>query len=815
MVVYIDSPLQGNDGVFMRNSKIFRFFFQPVWLVVVFCLLVYYPFFLQGKVPFPGDVVVGAYYPWLDYKWGYPAGVPVKNSLLSDSFSQFLPWKYMGLELMLNGEWPLWNNYAYSGYPLLANYASSPFQPFNVLLLLPKYWGWGFYVFAQSLVAALGMFYYLKSYIKNPWAKVAGSFIFAFSSLMTTWAEFGTGVYAAGMLPWILGFIDHYLQNGRYRYLFLVSVAGVILMLSGHAQLLTFSTVLVAVYVLFNLTKRSLLDKRLWLVGFAWLLAVLVSMFQLLPVYFNTENSIRSAEAFSRSINYGLNSWSEMIRLVSADFFGHPATNNYWSPVFYAEQSSFLGTLTLPFILPLLFRRFRTRWVSFWGSVFLLVLVLAIDSPLTQWLYSQPLPFLTYSNASRIFFVMSLAAGVLAARGIDLLDHSDYRHWLRRSLVGLLAVFIGVVVGIGIIFWLLKAQFGVSDVDLVLANLKVTLKNLVLPTGMVLGGMVVVWGFWWIKKSKHWLLFGLITLMIVFDLSRYFLKINPFVSQQLVFPNTPVIDFLQTQRGNYRVARADKEAMPPNTWMPYKLQFVEGYDPLVSEDYVRYFKVLDKQGYNSGIDRFSELNNYPSLLLDAMNVKYFIGVKRNEIAEIGKGEKLNYRLEETNYKKVFEDKATVVMENPQALERAYFVSTVVELPTKSAVIERLQKADFDPRTTALIESSTPKESSVSGGQVQISSYQPNKIEMSVKSDGTGFVVLSDSYDKGWQMSIDGQKTPVVQVNRAVRGFWITSGQHQVEMYYWPAEFELGLKISGGALLVLSGLVLFSLKKKHF
>ncbi len=796
----------------MKFSKLFL---HPIWLLVIFCMLAYYPFFLQGKVPFPGDVVVGAYYPWLDYKWGYPAGVPVKNSLLSDSFSQFLPWKYMGVELMKQGQWPLWNNYAYSGYPLLANYASSPFQPFNLLLLLPKYWGWGLYVFAQSLIAALGMFYYLSRYIKNPWAQVAGSFVFAFSSLMTTWAEFGTGVYAASMLPWVLGFIDQYLKNGKFRYLFLVSLAGLVLMLSGHAQLLTFSTILVGVYLFFNRGARAFFDKQIWLIGLAWLGALFGAMFQLLPVYVNTENSIRSAEAFSRSINFGLNSWYEMIRLIAADFFGHPATNNYWSSVFYAEQSSFLGTLTIPLILPLLFKRFRTRWVSFWGCVLILVLGLAIDSPLTQWLYSQPLPFLTYSNASRIFFLMSLAAGVLVARGIDLLDQTDFRYWFRRSLVGVLAIFIGVVVGIGIIFWLLQTQAGVSDIDVVLANLKVTLKNLVLPVGMIMGGLLVMVGFGLIKSNKRWILFTFITLLMVFDLSRYFLKLNPFVSQQLVFPNTPVIDFLQTQEGNYRVSRADKEAFPPNTWMPYKLQFVEGYDPLVSEDYVRYFKVLDKQGYNSGIDRFSELNNYPSPFLDAMNVRYFVAVKRSETAEIGKGEILNYRLKETDYKKVFEDKATVVMENPQALDRVYFVSTVIELPDKQSVVAKLQQPDFDPRKIALIESSNPKESSVSAGKVEIRSYQPNKIKMSVQSSGKGFLVLSDSYDKGWNMMIDGQSKPVIQVNGAVRGFWVDEGTHQIEMYYWPAEFALGLKISVIALIVFGGCLIFCIWKKLF
>jgi uncharacterized membrane protein YfhO len=176
---------------------------------------------------------------------------------------------------------------------------------------------------------------------------------------------------------------------------------------------------------------------------------------------------------------------------------------------------------------------------------------------------------------------------------------------------------------------------------------------------------------------------------------------------------------------------------------------------------------------------------------------------------------LNYRLKETDYKKVFEDKATVVMENPQALDRVYFVSTVIELPDKQSVVAKLQQPDFDPRKIALIESSNPKESSVSAGKVEIRSYQPNKIKMSVQSSGKGFLVLSDSYDKGWNMMIDGQSKPVIQVNGAVRGFWVDEGTHQIEMYYWPAEFALGLKISVIALIVFGGCLLFCIWKKLF
>jgi hypothetical protein len=796
----------------MKLSKIFL---HPIWLLVVFCILSYYPFFLQGKVPFPGDVLVGAYYPWLDYKWGYPAGVPVKNSLLSDSFSQFLPWKYMVIDQFKNGQFPLWNNYAYSGYPLLANYASSPFQPFNLLLLLPKYWGWGMYVFAQSLIAALGMYFFLSLFIKNAWAKIVGSFVFAFASLMTTWVEFGTGVYAAAMLPWIFSFVERFLRTQKWRFLFGVSLSTTILFLSGHAQLTTFSSILLIVYILYKKGFKNVFSKEAVLLGFFWTLAIVLALVQLLPVFSNTETSIRSAEAFSRSINFGLNAPYEMIRLMAADFFGHPATNNYWSPVFYAEQSSFLGTLTLPIILPLVLKRFRNSQINFWLVVFFFTIFMAIDTPITQWFYSLPLPLLTYSNASRIFFVSVFAVSILLAYGFELLQKLDYQKQVVRSLVYFIAGFMGIVLGIGIIFGYLRLESETVALATVIDNLKVTLKNLVLPIGLLVGGTMIVYGLRWFLGQRQRILLILLTLMFVFDLSRYFLKLNPFVPQQFVFPVTPVINFLQTQPGLYRVARADKEAMPPNTWMPYKLEFVEGYDPLVSEDYVRYFKVLDKQGYQSGIDRFSELNNYPSHFLDAMNVKYFVAVKRSEIDEIGKGEKLNYRLQETDYKKVYEDGATVVLENPHVMERAYFVETVKEFSDKQTLVNALQDKVFNPKSAALLVSGQTREASVSAGKVTIDSYQPQEVHLTADSQGKGFIVLSDSFDDGWKLKIDGKTAELLKVNGAVRGFWIDQGNHQIVMKYWPQSFDIGLKLSLFGFGIGLVLLLVSWRQKWF
>ena len=76
-----------------------KFLSSPVVWLLLIILILFWPFIFFGKVPLPVDTLVGAYLPWLDYKWGYIVGVPVKNALTSDAFSQFYLWKELSIDL--------------------------------------------------------------------------------------------------------------------------------------------------------------------------------------------------------------------------------------------------------------------------------------------------------------------------------------------------------------------------------------------------------------------------------------------------------------------------------------------------------------------------------------------------------------------------------------------------------------------------------------------------------------------------------------------------------------------------------------------
>lgn len=783
-----------------------------IGILVTFFLTVilYWQFYLLGKIPMPADTVIGAYFPWLDYKWGFAVGVPVKNALISDVFSQFFVWKYLIVDIFKMGQIPLWNIYSLSGTPLLATFHSAVFNPFNIFLFLPGSYGWGLFISAQTFSAILGMFLLLGFHVKNLWARIFGSIVFSLSGLMTTWTEFGTGVYAASMLPWIFLFLEKYFSTKKMRYLFLMSFSFVILFLSGHAQLTLYSTVLVTIFLGIKFLNEKNFKQILYPLIFVFLAGVFCS-FQFLPTYEFTKESIRANEAYSSSFNYGLNPLYEVVKFFSADFFGNPTTNNYWDQQSYHEQSIFLGTIPFILILALITFEVRKKKLSFWTGVFLASIILGFENPLSKIIYSLPLPFITYSSAARIFFITSFSAGILAAKAFEKLSDGNFGYTFKRINLYILACLIGILLGLVFIIYIYGNYAKYPELLKDILNFKVTAKNLSLSIGIAFFALVIFIISNFKPKFKNIILIFFLAITFA-DLSRYFYKYNPFISQNLVFPKTPAIEFLQNQQGLFRIARLDKEVMPPNTWIYYKLQSVEGYDPLISENYARLFNLVKGENYWNTLSRYRELDNFRPEYLDALNVKYLLSVKRDEKNNV-KGNLLNPKINENGYKVIFEDQNTVISENPNALPRAYFVSKLQSLDSKDTLVNTISSKSFDPGKEALILEQLNLSQVMGQGHVEILSYTPNRIEFITQTKNDEFLVFADSYNKGWKLQRNSNPEKIYEANLALRGIVVPSGKNTFVMEFFPDSLKIGLYLSAISVTAYFFILLYGLMRK--
>src|SRR5436853_6949629 len=83
---------------------------------------------------------------------------------LLDILSYHVPMKWIVRDVLLHGDFPLWNRFYSSGQPLAANPAYELFYPPQWLTLLPGYhFGFQLHVLVHFVIAAWGMFALLRA----------------------------------------------------------------------------------------------------------------------------------------------------------------------------------------------------------------------------------------------------------------------------------------------------------------------------------------------------------------------------------------------------------------------------------------------------------------------------------------------------------------------------------------------------------------------------------------------------------------------------------------------------------------------------
>lgn len=743
-----------------------KIFTSPVlWLLIVIGFL-FKDFIFFGKVPIAIDTLIGAYFPWLDYKWGYAVGVPVKNPLAADGFATFFAWKKLMADLFRDGVLPLWNKYSFSGTPLLATFHSAVLFPANILFLLPFNLGWSLNILFACLAAASSMYLFLRGKVNSKAAQLVGSLIYALAGLTTTWAQYGTGIWAASLLPLILLCLDAVISAKGKIYFSFLSVLFAMLAFAGHVQLLTYAMVISPIYFFYSLRKkRGKFNLSLTLnVTLAILLGLGIGAIQLFPSLEFSKRSIRSEENYASSFNYGLSHWTEMIRLWAADFFGHPATGNFFGKIDYNEYTGYLGVLSLPLILGYLFSKgAKKKKPIFFIWLFFTSLFLAYDNPVSKFIFSLPIPILTYSSASRIFFLTNLAAAVLVGQSLNNLisDKTALPPIRAFSLVLIIITLIGLL--------FIPHQFQ-----------PISLRNSIPYISALL--LLFIASILLRKKPKFLVL--LVVLIFSLDLGRFYSKYNTFVDSRLIFPSTPVIDYLKKQPGVFRISKENTNLLPANSWIAYKLESPEGYDPLYGSDYARFFHKLNGGLYTDTIGRIATLDRFNSKYMDATNVKYIL-VKSKALAE---------QLIKDGYKPVFTDKSVTVYQNQRVSERAYFIDQIRFVKDKKQVGEILDDPQFDPTKEAIV---LGEPFNIPPGNKKVISiiHQDNKVEIQTINDKEGLLVLADSYDPGWISFVNGKRSVVYQVDGALRGVRVPAGENLISFRYEPISFKYGLLVS--------------------
>jgi hypothetical protein len=481
----------------------------------------------------------------------------------------------------------------------------------------------------------------------------------------------------------------------------------------------------------------------------------------------------------------------------------------------YVESSAaaYAGVLATLFLAPLAWLSHRHRHAD-WFWAFLVVLGLGWCVNLPGVVHLLRLPGLNMMSHNRLVFAASLALVVLAATGLEGLlgEPVEWRRWfwLPVALLAAAAAWClyrtvelpepvatqldqailqaGQVVpaghqGVGV--------QGIEDVQRVQAWFakEYAVAALLCGIGMVGWGIVRLRGRWPLGFIR--VLGGLWAA----DLLWFGYGRSVQSAPELYYPQVPVLEEL-ARAAPGRVMGCD--CLPPNLAYMCGLRDTRGYDGVdparlvelellaadprsTIADYARTQWLIPRTTVTSGGD--VQL----SPIFDMLGVRYLIfrGVP------------------DPKTRPVFRGPDYWVLENPDAMPRAYIPKRVELVVDNAARLRKLNAPDFDPRDVAYVES--PVDLPLPArGTVQVVDEIPTRVRLSFRTETPALVVLADLWDQGWQAYLNGRRVPILRANHALRGVVVPAGAGILDFRYEPASFTWGLRLCGlGAAVLLA------------
>ncbi len=170
---------------------------------------------------------------------------------------------------------------------------------------------------------------------------------------------------------------------------------------------------------------------------------------------------------------------------------------------------------------------------------------------------------------------------------------------------------------------------------------------------------------------------------------------------------------------------------------------------------------------------------------------------------------------EPRWREVYREGSLRVLENTQALPRAWIVYAYEVLEKREHIYDRLRAADFDPLARVLLEERIPESAPVAadadaaverGREAQVRSFGNGRITVRVAAERSGLVVLSDAYYPGWQAWVDSTPAPIYRANAIFRAVPVPAGEHTVTLAYRPASLLLGGLITATTLCASAALL---------
>ena len=708
------------------------------------------------------------------------------------------PFRYFLAQTFQAGSIPYWNTNAYAGMPFLASFHPGVFYPPSLLFFLEDT-TYALNLFYVLHFIILGIFTYLlaRSWGISLVSALCCGITGMFSGFIVASILLSNFFLAAIWLPMIFWFFYQFWMRRQIGYLIGLVLAIAAQTLAACPEISIMTMLLLYAHSLYFLPRGpgfSGLARMTGTLGLAVILALSLVALQLIPTAKLMEHSFRDS-----GWKYEIHVLSSMppsklsTLVVSPDYGKLLGSRDIpeWFTGFI--HTLYMGCLGLALVLiGFIFR--REKPIGFWLAVFLFGVFLAFGkfNPIYETVYPW-VPLLNlFRYPEKYFFVSSFAAVFLSGYVLDALVREVRERRLNIfPVLTLLILLFGLTLYLGI-------EKTYLDPELSLVIL------------LVFGFALVMFYY---RKISPAVFTALACLLVVTDLGAKDMKLLPTIDRKF-YESPPLFrDIVGNSFGKHRIY-AGRIANPPNphthppgpTWMD---------EINLGKQYIMPFT-----GMVVGVEHAGGL---PGLGLELKkHLVWFDALtkaKPEKRIRILKRSNVKYWIDWDSLTRFSAQGDPLILQDRvkiwnDALPRAYLVGRM-RLENKSEILNTYYHESFDPLAEVLLSEPVHFEpSSHFKGKVDSVSYRPNHVTVKTSQEGSGFLVLMDSYFPGWTVKVDGEEKPVLRANHFYRAVQLGPGEHILEFDFFPEGFKVGLVISGATLAIgLVGAVLWRRKSK--
>jgi hypothetical protein len=766
-------------------------------LFALLAIALLWPVLLGGRV-LTSNSILYFLSPWAPQK---PADVTsYLNPVLSDIPQAYYPWWSYARDSLRSLQLPQWNPFALAGTPFFANPQSALFSPFSLpLWLLPLNYGLGLAAALRLWVGSFGAYLLGRQLGLGFWPAVLTGIAFGFSPFFVLWLSFPL-LNVIAFLPWALWLTERVVVRGRLLDNLLLTIVLALGLLGGHPGSQIHLYAIVGAYAALRLALGAAGPLRVGARRFAHvlgagLLALLVAAVALLPAALSVPGT---AGEFARSGGGPLLPWESARTLFFPDWWGRPDGVLYGGPYNFNERTIYAGAVAL--VLAVLALSTTTQWrqklpfaiLAFAGfqAAFGLEPTHAV---------LQQIPALSDDRHSRLSVLVQLGAAVLAGFALQEFTSAGW----RRSRIVLAAFSTGIVAAAGLI----GAGPSLQEVRTAVHHFR-TGEDYARPDVI----QTVSVGWWGLLTAallavlvlrrtlgKRGLALAVVALA-AFDVGHFAWGYNPMPPEHRAIPQRPPsVAFLQKQAANDHFAGLGA-VLPPDASVLYRLRDIRGYDPPKPDlRFFRLFKLLNSQQPPGDWLAIHTLSDQGRNVLDLLGARYLMMPPGSAPPA------------QPGFTRVYTGVDADVYRNQWAVQRAFVPTLVTRVESEEEALGRIGATGFDPRREAVVEDAEIVPAGT--GTARVLEDKPSAVDLQVRLRRAGLVVLADTLDDGWRVTVDGRSVSPVRVDSVLRGVRVAAGAHTVRWRYRTPGLLSGAGLSALGLIVV-GAVVFALTRRR-